>query len=288
MKSKNKILLDLKQKIEDDILLEIKEMSKKNELRDAIEYSLLNGGKRFRPIIVLLIAQCIGKNFDATKAAISCEFFHTASLIADDLPCMDDEKLRRCKPTLHLRFSEAIAVLASYSLISAGYELIYKNSQSLLSKLPQEKCDRICTIAIEAVSKYAGVNGATGGQYLDLYSRDDSIEAITEIIHKKTISLFEIAFILGWLFGGGELEKLDLVKKASFHFGMAFQVADDLKDFDEDLKNNKTINIAIALGKETAKNKFLSEIKNLKDTLNQLDLNKDPFKLIVDKLEKLV
>ena len=273
----------LKKKIEHSISQEIECMGEKNILRDAVEFSLFNGGKRLRPIIPILISKNLNKNFDVTKTALACEFFHTASLIADDLPCMDNEKFRRNKPSLHLKFNESTAILASYSLISSGYELLLKNSKELNKHLSVDQCNLILAKAIEIVSKYAGIHGATFGQFLDLFSKNYSYENICEIIHKKTISLFEISFLLGWMYGGGDLDKLDLVKQASFHFGMAFQIADDL----DDLKKEKKINIAISLGKKLSKEYFNNEIIKLKDILKTLGLDKKPFNLITSFLEEL-
>ncbi|NGX49334.1 MAG: Farnesyl diphosphate synthase [Candidatus Anoxychlamydiales bacterium] len=288
LKSKNKIFLDLKKDIEKSLKKEILSMGKKTSLRDAVEYALLNGGKRFRPIIVLLIAKALNKNYPANEAALSCEFFHTASLIADDLPCMDDEKERRCKAALHLEFNEATAILASYTLISSGYELIYKNSKTLQEKISKEKANEICMLAIEVVSKYAGIQGATYGQFLDLFAKDTTLDTIIEIIHKKTISLFEISFALGWLFGGGDLDKLDLVKKVAYHFGMAFQIADDIKDLKEDLEKKKYINIAISLGEEKAKKLFFEEVNKIKDLLKKIEIYSKDFFTLVNLLEKRV
>ena len=286
LKSKNKIFLDLRKKIEKALKNEINFMGNKTSLRDACEYALLNGGKRFRPLIVLLIAKTLNKNYEPIEAALACEFFHTASLIADDLPCMDDEKIRRDKPALHLKFSESTAILASYSLISCGYELIYKNAKTLENFLPKAESNNICMLAIETVSKYAGIHGATGGQFLDLFAKEVSLDQIIEIIHKKTISLFEISFVLGWIYGGGNLNKLDLIKKCSYHFGMAFQIADDIKDFDEDFKKNKNLNIAIALGKKQAKEYFNNQIIKTKDLLKQLNLFSSKFFTLINFLER--
>ncbi|NGX34362.1 MAG: Farnesyl diphosphate synthase [Candidatus Anoxychlamydiales bacterium] len=288
LKPKNKIFIELKKDIEKALKNEILSMGKKTILRDSIEYALLNGGKRFRPIIVLLIAKAINKDYPAIEAALSCEFFHTASLIADDLPCMDNEKERRCKAALHLKFNESTAILASYSLISSGYELIYKNAKTIEEKFSKEKANNICMLAIATVSKYAGIQGATYGQFLDLFAKDTSIDTIYEIIHKKTISLFEISFVLGWIYGGGDLANLDLVKKVAYHFGMAFQIADDIKDLKEDLEKNKYINIAISLGDKKAKKIFFEEINKTKELLKKLKIySKDIFTL-VDFLEKRV
>lgn len=286
--SKNKIFSDLKNKFENALKEEILLMSKKNSLRDACEYSLTNEGKRFRPLIVMLLAKGLNKNYDVTYASLACEFFHTASLIADDLPCMDDEKLRRCKPALHLIFGENTAILASYSLISAGYELIYKNTKELEKRLPKDECNNLCVLALEIVSKYAGINGATGGQFLDLFAESSSLDTIIEIIYKKTISLFEISFSLGWIFGGGDLDKLSLIKKCSYHFGMAFQIADDINDIDEDINKNKALNVAIALGKEKALDQFNKEITKTKEILKELNLFSSEFIALIAYMENMI
>src|SRR5690606_39252223 len=97
-------------------------MGEKNKLRDACEYALMSGGKRFRPIITLLIAESLGSRSDVMQAALSIEYMHTASLIIDDLPCMDDDEFRRGKPCLHKVFGETTALLASYTLVNLAYE----------------------------------------------------------------------------------------------------------------------------------------------------------------------
>lgn len=283
---KNKIFLDLKKNLENVLKDELSLMGKKTPLRDACEYALLNEGKRIRPLITLLIAKCLNNNHDVTYSALACEFFHTASLIADDLPCMDDEKLRRCKPALHLVFGESTTILASYSLISSGYKLIYKNAKALEKRLSKEECNSLCVLAIEIVSKYAGIDGATGGQFLDLFAKNSSLETIIEIIYKKTISLFEVAFSLGWIFGGGDLEKLNFIRKCSYHFGMAFQIADDIKDLENDLNKKKQINIAVALGKQKATDLFIKEISKTKELLKELNLFSSEFIALISFLEK--
>lgn len=287
LQSKNKIFSDLKTKIESALLNEINLMGKKNPLRDACEYALLNEGKRFRPLIVMLISRCLNKNHDVITSALACEFFHTASLIADDLPCMDDEKLRRSKPALHLVFGENTAILASYALISAGYELIYKNSKVLEKRLSKDECNSLCVRAIEIVSRYAGINGATGGQFLDLFSEGNSLDTIIEIIYKKTISLFEISFSLGWIFGGGDLSKLNLIRKCSYHFGMAFQIADDINDFEEDSNKKKQLNVAIALGREKAIEQFEKEIEKTKEIMKELNIFCSEFISLISFMENL-
>ncbi len=250
----------------------IEEMGEKNGLRDACEYALLNGGKRLRPILVLLIAESLQKGADVMAAALSVEFFHTASLIADDLPCMDDDDLRRNNPSLHKKFGESVAILASYALIAEGYGGIYKNGK--------ESPER-ALICLEAVTRLAGMKGATNGQFLDLYPPDFSLETIEKTIYQKTVTLFEIAFIFGWVFGGGDLGKMAEVKKAAYHLGMAFQIGDDLLDGKEDSR----INMATAVGQKKAESLFEEELSAFVLSLQTLGLWNMQFQKIASWLQ---
>src|SRR5688572_22103732 len=115
------ILEPYKQLIEQKLRESIDQLGPKTTLRDACEYALFSGGKRFRPALVLMIANALGYEVDVLPAAMGIEFFHTASLIADDLPCMDNDDERRNKPTTHRLYGESTSLLATYALISAGY-----------------------------------------------------------------------------------------------------------------------------------------------------------------------
>ncbi|MFQ5729498.1 MAG: polyprenyl synthetase family protein, partial [Waddliaceae bacterium] len=227
----------------------------------ACEYALMVGGKRFRPCLVLMMAKALGQGADATFAALSVEFFHTASLVADDMPSMDDDEQRRGAPSVHKKFGEPEALLASYALIAAGYECIAKNAEEVkISGFPfSDQADRLCLLALENAVYSTGLKGATGGQFLDISPPDLSLTGLRDIIHKKTSSLFEISFVFGWLFGGGDPQRLALVKQAASHFGMAFQIADDLGDMEQDLKNKRLVNMANVFGEDAARQMFHEE-----------------------------
>lgn len=268
------IFYPFKKQIEDLIQKNLLHFGAKTPLRDACEYALLNGGKRVRPAFVFMIAKALGNGADVSQAALAVEYFHTASLIADDLPCMDDDDQRRSKPSLHKVYGEALSLLASYALIAEGYRCIARNAEILRHSVLSmgQSTDRICTLAIENASFNSGILGATGGQFLDLFSTENSIETIQETIQKKTVTLFEISFVLGWLFGGGAIDQLELIKKAAHHFGMAFQIADDLSDFEQDSRHGKTVNLAIVFGIEKAKQMFHEEMLQLAHCMDQLNL----------------
>lgn len=258
-------------------------LGEKTKLRDACEYALVNGGKRIRPLIVFMVAHAIDKKFDVLQPALSIEYFHTASLIVDDLPCMDNDDFRREKPSLHKVFGESTALLASYSLMTAGFHKIYEGAKTYATFA--NNSDNICFVALGEVSQAAGLEGTTGGQYLDLYPENLSLEKIKSIIEKKTAKLFEISFLYGWLFGGGDLSLLQTIKKIGYHFGMAFQIADDLKDFVQDKKREKPINLALVLGKKKAKEAFNLECLHLKNLVKTLNVNTENFFLLQKKLE---
>jgi geranylgeranyl diphosphate synthase type II len=254
----------------------------KNLLHEACLYAVSSGGKRLRPLLVLCVADAVGKKWNAMPSAIAIEFFHTASLIADDLPCMDNEEMRREKPSLHRAFGENAALLASYSLISMGYENIEKNAAK---RKGASFGKRLC-VALEEVSRAAGIDGATGGQLLDLSLSKPTFKGICRIIYQKTITLFEAAFLLGWIFGGGDLSFVPKIKKVAFHLGMAFQVADDLQDLEEDLKRGNLKNMAAFLGKEKAAALVQKEIKAFVRSLKEMGLFTKPFQEIVGLLSQ--
>lgn len=258
----------------------------KSYLRDACEYSLTSGGKRLRPIITLMVAKGLGLGGDPLYSALGVEFYHTASLVADDLPSMDDDDMRRNKPSVHKKYGESTALLVSYALIAAGYQAIALNTQQLKrSNLPfANTAEKRCLLALENASLNTGLEGATGGQFMDLMPSDLSLPTLKQVIHQKTTSLFEIAFVYGWLFGGGDLQKLPLVKETASHFGLAFQIADDLGDMQQDIKNDRKVNVANVIGKEAALSMFHEELSSYLLKINDLGLPKDDFQHLADSI----
>lgn len=266
--------------IEEVIRANISSLGPKTKLRDACEYALTNGGKRFRPVLVYMISNALGRQADVSQAALAIEYFHTASLIADDLPCMDDDDERRGVPSTHKAFGESTALLASYALIAAGYHCLAN------AKPPRaEDHGLVCALAVENASYNTGLLGATGGQYLDISPPDLKLQTLRDVIQKKTCSLFEISFVFGWLYGGGSVELLPKVKQAALHFGMAFQIADDLGDVAQDAANGRQINMAGVFGREEALRMFHEEIGHYRRLLGELDLDVPEMRLLAEYLE---
>lgn len=273
------VCLPHKSGIEADLIAYVDNLSSPKPLIDAIQYALFGKAKRLRPAFVRLITEALGNPGAADEASLAVEFFHTASLIADDMPCMDNDTMRRGRPTVHVAYGEATALLASYAFISAGYEQIARNGMKF-----GEKGFEIALIALENVAHNTGVLGATGGQWLDLFVPHPNPEELKEILYKKTVSLFEIAFVLGWLFGQGDLKKLPEVKSCAAHFGVAFQIADDLHDALQDNAHVYGANYALTLGQETAKRECLKEIEAFSKELSRLEVPLTPLKRIAEEL----
>ncbi len=231
----------------------------------------------------MMTADALSNGLDVLPAALGVEFFHTASLIADDLPCMDNDDLRRNRPSLHKAFGETVAILTSYTLIAEGYGAIHRNRELMLQDSRfAAQADKAALLCLDAATRCAGIQGATSGQFLDLFPPDSSWETIQKTIVQKTVTLFEISFIFGWFFGGGNASSLDEVRLAAYHLGMAFQIADDLDDEGQIIG----VNIGTLLGKEKAISLFEKEIACFRNSLERLHLWTAPFQELYTSLSR--
>jgi geranylgeranyl diphosphate synthase type II len=207
----------------------------------AMRYSLFAGGKRLRPVLALAASEAVGGNpQDVLPAAAALEMIHTYSLIHDDLPAMDDDSLRRGKPTSHVVFGEAIAILAGDGLLTEAFRLL---AHAPLSKVDHaERRLRAITVLAES----AGIAGMVGGQVVDIESegKPASPETLDYIHRHKTGALIRGAVHLGALLGGGEEEDIEKLTRYGRDIGLAFQIVDDILDVEGD---------AAALGKTAGK-----------------------------------
>ncbi|NBO23966.1 MAG: polyprenyl synthetase family protein [Chlamydiae bacterium] len=256
-----------------------------HKLKEAVAYSLNNGGKRIRPIIVLMIAEALKCPYSILEAAISVECFHTASLIADDLPMMDNDLMRRGCPSLHVQFGQTVALLASYGLIALSFEKIHDCAKEIVAfdSTLEPFASKVCMIALKEASFAAGLKGTTLGQYFDLFPKEGC--SIDKLTYLKTVTLFEVSFLFGWLFSSGDFSKIDQVKKLSYHFGIAYQIADDLQDDESDLEKGKTYNFSLIYGKENAWDLFSFHLDEVKKNLESLNLFTEDFQKLVVFLE---
>ncbi|HHU84775.1 MAG TPA: polyprenyl synthetase family protein [Clostridiales bacterium] len=223
---------------------------------DIMKYSLENGGKRIRPYLCLAFcAMCGGDPNKAIPFAVALEYIHTYSLIHDDLPCMDDDDMRRGKPSAHKKFGEANALLAGDALLTHAFGTITR------SPLPPT----IKIYAISALSAFAGVDGMIGGQYMDLLNetRDADLVKLLMTDNLKTGALIKAACTLGCYAADATPDEIEAAQEYAENLGIAFQIQDDILDVtatseelgkpaQSDIKNEKSTYVSV-LGLEDAK-----------------------------------
>ena len=217
-------------------------------LADSMRYSLLAGGKRIRPMLVLEFCRIAGGDPQlALPAACAIEMLHTYSLIHDDLPCMDNDELRRGKPTNHVVYGECTATLAGDALQAEAFGAILRSS------LPAERRARCAQHLANAV----GLDGMCGGQYLDTLweGRALSAEQLDEINSRKTGALLTAACMMGVAAAGGTPEQEDAAARYGAALGMAFQIRDDVLDV---LSTEEELGKPIGSDREENKNTYMA------------------------------
>lgn len=201
-------------------------------LLESMHYSLSAPGKRIRPFLTLLACECAGsvRNL-AVPYACAAEMVHTYSLIHDDLPCMDNDDLRRGKPTNHKVYGEDIALLAGDGLLTYAFEII---ADAPVSKL----YPRRCRSAISAFAKTIGKDGMIGGQVIDLLSekQGSNPEKLTRMHLLKTSALIRGALKLGAIAGGADAALLHQLDTFGENLGLAFQIKDDILDVEGNVR----------------------------------------------------
>ncbi len=199
-------------------------------LREAMEYSLLAGGKRVRPVLCLSTAKLCGiLQNDVMPFAASIELIHSYSLIHDDLPAMDDDDLRRGKPSSHIQFGEAMAILAGDALLTEAFSFM------CMAKCAPEHV----LSAISYLSSAAGAAGMVGGQVLDMQYTGKQGVTLTELkqMHsKKTGALLKASCVCGGILAGADKKVINALENYGAALGTAFQIADDILDITADTK----------------------------------------------------
>lgn len=201
-----------------------RESSGLEKMLESMGYSLANGGKRIRPALTLEFCRICGGNIeDALPFALAAEMIHTYSLIHDDLPCMDDDDIRRGKPSNHKVFGEANALLAGDGLLTLAFE-------TLLSA-PNLSADKKARAGLE-LAKAAGCSGMIAGQVMDLANEGKkvSIEEIAATDRLKTGEMIRVSALLGCIAAGADDEKIKAAETYCEKIGLAFQIVDDILD----------------------------------------------------------
>lgn len=225
---------------------------RERELIESMKYSLEAGGKRVRPNLVFCFNElCGGRSESAVPFACAVEMIHTYSLIHDDLPCMDNDDMRRGKPSNHKVYGEDIALLAGDALQSLAFEIMTSEKAVSLSSVVA------CCKAVNTLSAYCGAKGMVGGQVIDLISENKSapIEVLREMDYKKTACLIKAACELGCISANAD-EKL--IKAASEYgecIGIAFQIQDDILDV---TSTDEELGKPVGSDSENAKSTYVS------------------------------
>lgn len=272
---------DVIQQLQQDVAIHLTQLIENRpseaRLKEAMLYAVQSGGKRIRPLLTLAVGSAGASNNEAVlDLACALEMIHTYSLIHDDLPGMDDDDLRRGRPTVHKAFDEATAILAGDALLTLAFE-VAANANLQAHQLVE---------AVKILSTASGMSGMISGQMKDIASEKVTItlEQMKEIHREKTGELLLAAVRLGNLFVDDSKMKEAFVSYAT-HFGLAFQIQNDLQDVcwtseqtgketgkDSELSKNTYPSL---LGVEGAKKALLSEIESCKRALEEVEFTSE-------------
>lgn len=216
---------------------------------DSMRYSLLAGGKRLRPVLMLETGKMCGGNLsDLIPFACAIEMIHTYSLIHDDLPAMDNDDLRRGMPTNHIKFGESIAILAGDALLNKAFEIVSATNTQNPS---------LTLRAISILAKSAGTEGMIGGQVVDLESENKMIDSdLLKYLHSlKTGAIIRSSCVIGAVLSGASDEQVKAADDFALNLGIAFQIQDDILDV---TGSEKSLGKPIGSDKENNKNTYVT------------------------------
>lgn len=219
-------------------------------LMESMKYSLNTGGKRFRPLLSVLTAKALGKPIQqAMPVALAVEFVHTYSLIHDDLPCMDNDDERRGQPTNHKKYGEAMALLAGDSLLTESFFLLADR---------YKQTPHVATEVIWLLTEAAGAVGMVGGQAMDIQAPEEgqSADHMDWIHQMKTGALIRASVEAAAVACGATPHEREKMRQFAEHLGYAFQLADDIDDFDP--ANPEPTSMTNLLGLEGTREKLAS------------------------------
>jgi len=226
-----KTYLQLKRQQVNDRLVRSLPTAASSPIADAMVYSVMAGGKRLRPVLCLAAAETVGgRSEDAINTAVALELIHTYSLIHDDLPAMDDDVLRRGKPTCHVAYDEATAILTGDALLTLAFQLLA--SPQGTAGVPADRRLQV----IDLIAAAAGYEGMIGGQMADIDSEGSRIDlSRLEQLHlMKTGALINAAITTGGILGGGTSEQIRHLHQYAQNIGLAFQIIDDILNVEGD------------------------------------------------------
>jgi geranylgeranyl diphosphate synthase type II len=282
-----KTYLQSKQQQVNDWLVRLLPPAASSRIADAMGYSVMAGGKRLRPVLCLASAEAVdGRSEDALIAAVALELIHTYSLIHDDLPAMDDDARRRGKPTCHVAFDEATAILAGDALLTLAFQLL-----ALQKGTAGVPADRQLQV-IHVVAAAAGYEGMIGGQMADIASEGHRIalSKLEQLHLMKTGALINAAIKTGAILGGGTLEQIQHLDSYAQNLGLAFQITDDILNVEGDPallgkavgtdEQKKKSTYPALLGLEESRKLAANRVKEALQALEYFDKKADPLRAV--------
>ena len=259
--------------VEDSINLFLNELTYPTQIAEGMKYAVLNGGKRIRPILLLMILDLFDKDEKlGVPSAAALEMIHSYSLVHDDLPALDNDDYRRGKLTTHKKFGEAEGILIGDALLTHAFYILTEKNMNLLSP------EKIVEI-VRLTSSYAGINGMIGGQMIDIESENKKIDMETlKYIHKnKTGKLLRLPIEIGCVISETSKDIREKLEKFSDLIGLAFQIKDDILDIEGDFET---------LGKPIGSDAELN--KSTYPSLIGLDESKKLLQEIVDEAKNII
>ncbi|WP_102274624.1 polyprenyl synthetase family protein [Cytobacillus massiliigabonensis] len=280
-----------KQLLEKELRDRVNQLIAPPVIKESMLYSLEAGGKRIRPLLLFATLAAFGENpIKGLQTAAAIEMIHTYSLIHDDLPSMDNDDLRRGKPTNHKVFGDAFAILAGDALLTYSFQL--------LAETPDDFADASTKLAlIKELSKASGAEGMVGGQVADISGEEKDLSlSDLEYIHiHKTGKLLECSVVSGAILAGASDNQINTLAKFAYHLGLAFQIRDDILDLEgveevigkrvgSDEINHK-VTYPSLLSLEGAKEALHRHIELAKNQLNATGLNVELLWAITNLIE---
>ena len=257
------------------------------EVMKAMNYSLFAGGKRLRPILCLAGVEAVGGDeYDALQVACALELIHTYSLVHDDLPVMDNDDMRRGKPTNHKIFGEAVALLAGDGLLTEAFHMM------TMTDISRRIDAKLLVRVIRLIASSIGYKGMVGGQTVDIQMEGEKVEgSVLEFIHtRKTGDLICASVTSGAILGNGSKQRVASIQSYGKSIGLAFQIADDILDIEGDCEvmgkgvggdeEKGKITYPALYGVPKSKEILEDTINSALKSLNEFDSKADPLRHI--------
>jgi len=262
----------------EDFLKRIFSGCESSPLVDAMRHSVLSGGKRYRPLLLLSTAEYFrAVQEESLPFACGLELIHNYSLVHDDLPIMDNDDVRRGQPTCHKAFGEDIALLTGDSLLTLSFEI-------MANAALQQGNAAVKINLIHEISGSAGIQGMIGGQLLDITvsPKDLSEDGLYELMEKKTASLITAAVRSGAILGNASPESLNALSEYGKNIGLAFQIRDDILDTEQDQEENILLrpNSVSVMGLEKAHTRLREHITISLKSLEKAGINSEELKYL--------